>query len=31
MCVEFNSMVSVEHIEHMKADLKSIKLVDFPG
>ena len=31
-CVfEVISMVSFEQIEHMKADLKSIKLVEFPG
>ena len=28
---EFISMVSFDHIENMKADLKSIKLVYFPG
>ena len=31
-CVfEVISMVFFEHMEHMKADLKSIKLVEFPG
>ena len=31
-CVfEFISMIYFEHIENMKADIKSIKLVYFPG
>ena len=31
-CVfEVISMLSFEHMEQMKSDLKSIKLVDFPG